>query len=140
LEGDHLSDLYLQPTVDGGELIVSGGNPQTTSGLGNAVYLALFTEAWWGNSVSDAPERFTSELPEIMTRTLSNQTRLAAQDAIENALQWMIDAGIVEELEVTAEIPSAGRLNIAIALSEPGGASVDFVYAVNWDAQEASLL
>lgn len=43
-----MSDIYLEPTPDGGELIIENGKPRMTSGLENAVYLSLFTAPYWG--------------------------------------------------------------------------------------------
>jgi phage gp46-like protein len=134
-----MSDLHLDPTVDGGEISIIAGEPQTTSGLENAVYLSLFTEAWWGNAVSDPSERYNSALPEVMARSFSNQTRLAAIDAAATALQWMLDEGIAASIDIDAEIPAVGVLHMQITVAQPRGETARFTYAVNWDAQEASL-
>ena len=69
-----MSDLYLSPTADGGELIIEGGKPQMTGGLETAVYSSLFTRAWWGNSFGTTSEKHTSEIPALMeSRLLSIQ-------------------------------------------------------------------
>lgn len=134
-----MSDIYLIPTADGGEISVTDGKPLMTSGLETAVYLSLFTTAYWGNVISEIEERYNSRVPELMNRPLTNQTRLAIIDAARNALQWMLDEGAVDRISITAEIAAAGTLYLAIQIDEPAEGE-RFAYAVNWAAQEASLL
>ena len=136
-----MSDLYLQPTQDGGELIIENGKPQMTSGLENAVYLSLFTAPWWGDSVSEQSEKYSSTISEVMNSgALALQTKLDVIEAAKNALVWMTDDGIADRIEVRAEIPQAGTLYLAITIYEPESADgVDYKYALNWEAQEVSL-
>ena len=134
-----MSDLYLIPTSDGSEISVTDGKPRMTSGLETAVYLSLFTESYWGNTISDIPERYASRVPVLMNRPLTNQTRLAMIDAAKNALQWMIDERVADTITVEAEIAAVGQLNIRVQINEPENQEA-FAYGINWDAQEASLL
>ncbi len=136
-----MSDLYLNPTKDGGNLIIENGKPQMISGLENAVYLSLFTAPWWGNAVSEQSEKYISSIPEIMNAgILTLQVKLDVIEAVKNALAWMIDDGIADRIEVRAEIPQAGTLYLAVTIYEPESADgVDYRYALNWAAQEVSL-
>ncbi len=134
-----MSDIYLEPTADGGEITVTAGKPEMTGGLDNAVYFSLFTAPWWGNAISTQAERYTSTIPEVMTRgALTNQTRLDVIEAARNSLAWMIDEGIAERIEIKAEIPKTGTLYLAVRIYEPE-ATEDFAYALNWESQEVSL-
>ena len=134
-----MSDLYLHPTADGGEILILGGEPRTTSGLDTAVYLSLFTTEWWGNVVSDQAERFSSQLEEAMTRPLNSETRLLVEDAARSALTWLTDEGVADSVEVRAEIADVAELRLAVRVTEPGGDAQDLVYALNWEAQRALL-
>ncbi len=137
-----MSDLYLNPTADGGELIISGGKPQMTDGLETAVFLSLFTRAWWGNALSVSSEKHTSKIPDIMdSKTLSIQTKLEIIDEAKNALKWMLDDGITDEITIDAEIHAPGVLYMAIKINQPEERENEvFKFALNWKAQEVSTL
>lgn len=134
-------DLYLKPTNDGGNIeLLQNGDPQTTGGLYTAVYLSLFTNPFWGNAVAGRLGRYQSELSEAITGSLSNQTRLNVIEASKQALAWMIESGIAQSIEVTAEIATLSRLNLLVVITKPSGEAVQTAYALNWDAQEVELI
>lgn len=135
-----MSDLYLIPTSSGGEITITDGKPRTTSGLETAVYLSLFTRAYWGNAIADPEERYDSELEDLFARPLTNATRLSVINEYRRLLAWMVEEGVVSRIDVDAEIPTVGVLHIAVTLTEPGGDVDEFVYALNWASQEASLI
>lgn len=137
-----MSDLYLNPTADGGELIIENGKPQMTSGLETAVYLSLFTRSWWGNAFGTTSEKHTSKIPEIMESQLLNiQTKLDIIEEAKSVLKWMLDDGLADEITVTAEINKPGVLYLAVKLSQPEEKDNEtFKYALNWSAQEVSLI
>jgi phage gp46-like protein len=134
-----MSDLLLEPTPDGGDLVYQpNGDFKRTSGLENAVYLSLFTAPWWGNAVSEANERYTSRIPDLKQRALTNQTRLDVIQAAEDALAWMTEQGVARRIEVDAYIRSAGRLDLAVRVYEPDkDTGTDFEFSVNWDSTGA---
>lgn len=135
-----MSDLYIQPGNDGGEIIVVGTDAKTTTAIEVAVWLSLFAEQSWSDMSRETGERYTSRLPEIMRgRTVSNQTRLAVIEAARDALQWMITDNVASAIDVDATIASASRIDLSIQISRPDG-DADFAYAVNWDGQGAELL
>ena len=137
-----MSDIYLQPRNDGGEITVTSGKPEMTGGLDNAVYLSLFTAGYWGNAISEQAERYGSIIPGIMAEgMLSNQTRLDVIEAAQSSLQWMIDEGIAERVEARAEIANRSTLYLAVTIYEPGRATPrQIAYGLNWDAQEVQIL
>ena len=121
-----MSDLYLTPTSEGGDITLTNGRPQTTSSLEVAVYLSLFTPAYWGNLTAEQNERYTSTLADLYARRLTTQTLRDLEVAAENALAWMISTGVAERVIAEATLMSKGQ--------------VDYAYAVNWDQQEAVRL
>ena len=122
-----MSDLLLQHTAEGGDIeFKSNGDLRTTSGLYTAVYLSLFTGPWWGDAYSDRAERYTSRIPELMQRPLTNQTRLSVIEAAKSALAWMVDEGIADSVDARAFIRSAGRLDLAVTIHEPDGNAEEF--------------
>jgi phage gp46-like protein len=134
-----MSDMYLTPTADGPEVEIDNGKLRVTSALEVAVYLSLFTPQSWGDMAQNTANRYTSRIPEIMRgRTVSNQTRVALIQAAIDALAWMTRDGVADEVQADAVIESARRIDLTVTISRPEG-DTDFVYAVNWDAQEALL-
>lgn len=135
-----MSDLYLKPTADGGDLVIRHGEPETTSGLANAMYLSLFTPAWWGNGESERNERYRSRIPELFARPLTARTAREVEVAAESALDWMIRAGIAESVTAESEIVGAFRLDLRVVITEPGGGRRESAYAINWSTEEAAAL
>ena len=134
-----MSDMHLTPTADGAEITLDNGKLRTTSALEVAAYLALFTPQSWQDMSRESANRYTSRIPAIMRgRTVSNQTRNALIQAALDALAWMTRDGIADEIEVDAVIVSARRIDLTVTISRPDGGA-EFVYALNWDAQEAEL-
>jgi phage gp46-like protein len=134
-----MSDLYVQPTPDGGEITIVNGEPRKTSGLETAVYFSLFTAEWWGNAIADSPERYRSRIPAILDGRLTPATARRIEQAAVDALQWLIDTGTVERVEPEAEIVGSSQLHLRVTIYEQQGDTV-VGYAINWDAQEATLL
>ncbi|WP_033458863.1 phage GP46 family protein [Bordetella bronchiseptica] len=95
--------------------LVSGAS----SAFSRAVVISLFTwrralgsdpvdgsdlQGWWGDSFpAVADDRIGSRLWLLRRRTLGEQTRRDAITYAREALQWLIDDGILLEVEVTAE-------------------------------------
>jgi len=131
-----MSDLLLKHTLDGGDIeFKANGDLRTSSGLYTAVYLSLFTSSWWGNAYSDRAERYSSRIPELMQRALTNQVRLDVIEAANDALSWMKEEGIVERVGARAFIRSSGRLDLGVTIYEPGvERGEEFAYSLNWDA------
>lgn len=135
-----MSDLDI--TVLAGEMDITldrYGEPEMTSGLTPAVILSLLMEDNWQNAVAERYGASRSRVPEVMRMTLRAQTRIEMISAVTEALAWMRDAGIVDEIEVRSEIASPHRLDVGIRLVRPAE-TLDFRYAINWDAQEVELL
>ena len=134
-----MSDLYLKPTNDGAEIAVVSGKLRTTSALEVAVFLSLFTEQSWADMSQSRRERYISRIPRIMRENnVTNQTRIAVRIAALEALQWMLDDGIADEVDAEAVIRSASRIDLTVTITQPDG-TAEFAYAVNWQAQTVEL-
>lgn len=130
-----MSDLLLQPTVEGGEVLLDeNGDFILTDALLNSAYISAMTSReWWGNELQEVP--FVSRLDEIGKGTLTNQKRLQAIDSLEQALAWMVDDGIASEINVSAVISSPTRLDVTIESVKPDGGRVSATYEQAWAAQ-----
>ena len=73
-------------------------------------------QGWWGDSFST--DRIGSKLWEILRQKLNDETIAKAQEYSRAALQWMIEDGLVTEINVEAERDSSdfNRLNLKVEL------------------------
>ncbi|MNU43025.1 Phage protein GP46 [compost metagenome] len=110
-----------------------------TTPLARAVVISLFTwrraldsdpvddadlQGWWGDSFpSVADDRIGSRLWLLRRRTLTDQTRIDAIAYARQALQWMIDDGILAEVEIAAERQGRERLAMRIVGVHSDGAN-----------------
>lgn len=131
-------DIMLYPTQDGGDINVPNGQPDMDAGLWTAVYLSLFSGAWWGNAIATQAGQFVASLEELM-RTDSNQTRLDVEEAARTALRWLLDEGIAVSVEVQATIPAAGYIALAVTIAEPAAEPTVLRYKINWAGQRAAM-
>jgi len=135
---DYDGDVRLSHTADGGDIEFSFGQPVMDRGLWTAGYISLFTDSgWWGNAVSDEPEKIGCEIGSLSEGTLSNQTRLDIAEEARSALEWMVEQGIAKSVEVEAEIVNPVTLAILVTVTEPDGNVQDLRYLTNWEAMRS---
>jgi len=131
-------DVRLTPTADGGDITLLGGQPDMDQGLETAVYVSLFSgPAWWGNLSGALDERAESNLESLLSQTLTNQTRLDAEEYARQALAWMLRSGIAAKVTVAATLPTLGWLVLSIVIEQPGTDPAVLRYQINWAAQRA---
>ena len=72
-------------------------------------------EGWIGNILSEVPgyER-GSKLWLLQQSRLSDDIAPRAKNAIEDALDWLIEDGLAKEIEVTVQTPSNSALNTEV--------------------------
>ncbi|MDR5784058.1 phage GP46 family protein [Caballeronia sp. LZ065] len=119
----------------------------TGNDLQTAVLLSLFTDrvansddvipdgtgdprGWWGDLGEDAP--IGSRLW-LLDRSKQTQEVLNnARDYITEALQWLVDDGVVASMDVQTEWTRDTFLGAQIMLYQPAGPSVSLQYAWAW--------
>lgn len=125
-------DPKLYDAGDSTDLSIVNGQPVMDEGLENAVYLSLFTgPLWWGDAVSETSEQYGSLLESVLTRTLTNQTRLDAEQYARDALAWLVSEGVAKAVTVTGTIPAVGLLGLTIAIEQPDQ-TITIKYQINW--------
>ncbi len=133
-------DVKLYPTEDGGQITLKNGQPYMDDGMETAVYISLFSGDYWGNAISERDEKLESKLESLYSRTLTNQTRLDAEQYALQALAWMKRQGIAAKIEAEASIPRTGMLGLVIKIYQP---DVDdpliLKYQINWANQQISM-
>lgn len=148
-----------------GEKMVSdyaldAGALQAENGLETAVVISLFTDrraepddelpaeatdrrGWWGDVappiVGGRPvegSRLGSRLW-LLSREKQTQTVVErARQYCREALDWMIEDGICERVDVEAEIVRTGVLGVGITIYRPDAGAVSFRYDYAWQGQE----
>ncbi|WP_434663446.1 phage GP46 family protein [Paraburkholderia sp. A3BS-1L] len=131
---------YISSTVSGGDL--ARGNDLET-----AVLLSLFTDraanpddvipdgtgdprGWWGDIGEEKP--IGSRLW-LLDRSKQTQEVLNnARDYINEALQWLIDDGVVASIDVQTQWVRDTFLGAQITLYQPTGTQINMTYAWAW--------
>ncbi|PCJ57843.1 MAG: hypothetical protein COA65_08845 [Rhodospirillaceae bacterium] len=128
-------------------------------GLETAVIVSLFTDrradvddelpdgttrrrGWWGDAVAPvvdgAPvlgDRIGSRLWLLAREKQTQSVVLRARDYAREALQWLIDDGIAERIDILAETIRPGVLALAIDIHRPAGDALDFRFDYVWQSQ-----
>jgi phage gp46-like protein len=102
--------------------------------LQTAVVLSLFTDArarpddgaegdrrgWVGDAFTPE-DRVGSRLWLLKREKQTEETRRRAEDYANEALAWLVDAGLATSVSVTAVWVARGVLGLAVAIATPGG-------------------
>lgn len=141
------------------DLSITGQALDSDEGLATLVQVSLLTWArasdedpvpdptdlrgWWGDAIADvAGDKFGSKLWIVQRMPATQATLELARRYVLEALQWMIEDGIVEEVTLTLEIqnPPTGGTGPVLAgqvqLKKPGEVAPAFVDL--WNIQLAS--
>lgn len=138
------------------DVSISDESLDTDEGLATAVQISLLTWAraddsdpvpdqtdlkgWWGDTIADvAGDKFGSKLWICQRMPATAETLELARRYILEALQWMIEDGLVEEIQLELEIQSAASAAPVLAgqvgLKRPNTSSLAFVRL--WDVSLA---
>lgn len=143
------------------DLGLAGGDLAIDNGLKTAVMLSLFTDrlaepddalpdgtdrrGWWADlplqptagPVSARKDMIGSRLWLLAREKATELTRQRAMAYAREALQWMLDDGIAEDVSVSATWGGLDRLDMAIAVSQrgAGGNRVDHRFDVFWQSE-----
>lgn len=131
---DFNGDLLLRTSEKGDvDIKISNGQPVMTDGIENAAFLSIFCKEWWGNSVTDDDnEKFDSKFESVLSKNLSNYTRLEAEDLAISALRWMESSGMVKKITISSKILSIKNLEISILFDQPDSSS-NTKFRINWE-------
>lgn len=123
--------------------LAAGGDLDTGDDLANAVLLSLFTDrpalpddvlpdgttdrrGWWGD------RDLGSRLWLLERAKQTEETRRRAEDYATEALQWLIDDGVVARFAVTAEWQRRGFLGLRIIAYRRDGSAVALTASWAW--------
>ncbi len=121
-------------------------------GLQTAVIMSLFTDRWaepgdlipdgsgdrrgfWGDAIADVEgDQIGSRLWLLDREKQTPQTLNRAREYAEEALQWMIEDGVAESVNVAAEWVRTGMLSLSIEIVRPDSNSESYRFDNIWEA------
>lgn len=135
-----------------GDIAVTGAILHRDPGFETSVVLSLFSDAradrgdvlpgtvenksgWWGSFLLG--RQFGSKLWLLQRSTLNNTTTRLYEQYSKDALQWMVEDTIAEEIIAVAVRAGLNRVNLAMTIKRKNNTSVSFRFYVNWEEQLA---
>lgn len=120
-------------------------------GLETAVFISLFSDqrvsveelpdfvdeqrGWWGDLLSDVQDDKIGSKLWLLTREKTTvQTLQRFIDYSKDALQWMIDDGVADEILVDAEYLRRDTIKVTIQINKPDG--LNELFELVWNGQE----
>lgn len=137
-----MTDIAIYESFDGGDLIFTGNDLQTTDGITNQCYLALFggmayNGSWFGNAIiSDEENKLTSTTEKTLREVALNSSGiLAVENSVKDDLAFLSEYADIE-VEVTLE--TVNRVLIEVTLTEPDNSSTKVKFI--WDGQRNEVI
>lgn len=149
-----MSDIALVWSEVSADMAIEAGDIAIDDGLQTAVIISLFTDrraedadtvpiefgtdrrGWWGDAFPDEEgDRIGSKLW-LLSREKQMQIVLdRARQYAREALQWLIDDRVCDQIDVAAEIVRPGWLGLDIVIHRPKTDPVEYRFNYAWDAQ-----
>lgn len=136
----------------GSDYALDGLGLAEDDGLETAVILSLFTDrranaddiipdgsndrrGWWADQFADINnDQFGSRLWLLSREKQLTAVMIRAKQYADEALQWLVDDGVAESVEVVASNPRMGILGLAVAITRPGQAVKQYRFESFWSA------
>jgi phage gp46-like protein len=141
--------LTFNPAILAEDISTARGDFAIDTGLLTAVIVSLFTDrlaepgdilpdnngprGWWGDGYNGY--LIGSRLWLLRRSTLTQATLNLAQDYATEALQWMIDDGVVGAVVVVATQTGINSASLAVTLTQAGASNT---YKLAWRNQAAT--
>lgn len=128
-------DLMLIDNGDGGELVLEGGDVKGDGTLLTAVYISLFG----GDNFSNVFETYeqNGEFEESLNQPITAKNLKNVENKAKKSLDWLIQEGIADSVEVSAFGDIKEKINVNIAIKEPSGEIYPF--SIVWENEKAVL-
>lgn len=125
-------DLKLLLTEEGVDLDFNGGQPTMDPGLGTAVILTLLSASGWaGNALLPASQQVGGNFEEVINQPLQLSTLVKAENTAKTDLEWLIKAGVAEDVRVTVSNPVDNFIEVVVLVIPPGGSAQEIQLTKN---------
>ena len=137
--------MNLTLIIDG----ISTNAPDVTDDLPRAVLISLFTwrranpdddlpasnkYGWWGDSYpTELNDRIGSRLWLLSRAKMLPETVARAEEYATEALQWLIDDGVADSVQIRAERQTLDTLALQITLTRGDKAALNIRFINVWD-------
>jgi len=129
-------DLLLYQTVDGGEISVKNGEPVMDGGFQTAMYMSIAaqdnTPTWMNEYLTGAQQLKSEFLPFLKGAPKTSQNILKAEELAKKDLQWFIDTGKADEVNVNIISVDANRISVTIQILKDGETIDENEFKINW--------
>ena len=134
-----------------GDWVLNGADLQSGGDLVTAVLISLFTDrvandddvvadggadprGWWGDAGARYP--IGSRLWLLEREKQTDETKARAKDYIAEALQWLIDDGVVASFVIDTAWIAPGRLGAQVIANRRDGSAIAMNFASVWSIWE----
>lgn len=148
----YYSDALFVGVPGPGDIDITGYELHRDPGFETSIILSLFSDAradrgdvlpgtiknkagWWGSALFG--RQFGSKLWLLQRATLDNSTMRLYEQYSKDALKWMVDDQIAEEITAEATRTGPNRVDLAMTIKRKNNTSVSFRFYVNWEEQLA---
>ena len=152
-----MADIALEMGEAGGDIVIDGLDLARDDGLETAVIISLFCDrraasaeqipaelpkddlrGYWGDVRPVVEGDKTGSLLWLLAREKQlPQVLSRAKQYCEEALEWMIEDKLADEIEVVCSFVAMGWMLIKIDIFRPAGSQVTYRYNYEWAAQAA---
>lgn len=146
------NDVQISVTDEGADITLnSSGDLTNEPGLETSILISLFTDrrinaellpqgqtslrGWWGDLFSDVDgDRIGSRLWTLEREKQLAETLNRYLDYTREALEWLKEDGVADQVNVSGEFISMGRILLNVEIIRPF--ETDSQYSFIWDGQE----
>lgn len=93
---------------------------------------------WWADAYDEDGDVWGSRLWVLSYIGATPEGARFAEDAAREALQWMLDSGLVSELRASASVTSIGHVRLEVEIHKPGELAPSQLGA--WDLEVSGAL
>lgn len=153
-----MSDLKIARNADGVfDLVFDGNDLVLTDDIETSVIISLFTwrragendplpnqgadlmGSWMDKTWENPNDEMGSKLWLLSSSKSTDQVLVDAQQYTLESLEWMLEDGVAESLNVNVEFDENDKsiILIFVGIQKPPGITEQFKFFFNWEAQEA---
>lgn len=128
-------EILITDHGDGGEFTLDGGDLKQDGTFLSALYLSLFNGDAFYNIYSDYPT--DRQFEDALSLPVTIQNLQTVETLANNALKWMLDQGVADNISVNAYGDRDERINVEITITEPDGTTGQ--YDITWQNEKIYL-